>query len=82
MRHALIAALIAIAACFTATPSATATPATAYEFVNDETAAGDLDVEYRDNTDYEDDHLGAECEREVINASAYGPDVYLYRCTV
>ncbi len=52
-----------------------------YEVVNDETAAGDLDLPYAENTDYEDDALSTgTCTRKVVNESAYGPEVYVYRC--
>lgn len=73
-----IFAAFGIAAATHADPAAATTPS--YEFVNDETAAGDLDLPYQDNTDYEDDALGTTCERELINECAYGPDVYVYTC--
>lgn len=51
-----------------------------YEFATDETAAGDLDVEWNDNYDYEAD--SPYCTIKPVNVSAYGPDVMLVHCAI
>lgn len=52
---ALLFAFLVPSAAEACVPASSSTSVTTYEFATDETAAGDLDIEWRDNYDFEAD---------------------------